>query len=262
MTQFILKHKAIIAGVACIGLIATLTSFSNDEFGPLQKIDSQELKKDSVPELSKEKHLNMQEYDQLVEDLQQELKKTQEKLSGVEMEKAMQEAQAAISNINFEKMQADISAALKAVDFASIEKDLAVAMTKTDWKKINTELKASLEAARKEMDNIKLEEVNKELEKAKAEVEKSKEALKAIDFDKIMADAATGITAASEELKQTKVMFNEMEKDGLINRKEGFSIEYRNKTLYINGKKQNEATTEKYRRYIHGDDFKITIDKD
>ena len=32
-------------------------------------------------------------------------------------------------------------------------------------------------------------------------------------------------------------MFNEMEKDGLINQKDGFSIEFKDKDLYINGNK-------------------------
>ncbi len=57
-------------------------------------------------------------------------------------------------------------------------------------------------------------------------------------------------------------MFNEMEKDGLINSKEGFTIEYKNKDLYIDGKKQSEKTTDKYRKYFKQDHFKIRIDKE
>jgi len=57
-------------------------------------------------------------------------------------------------------------------------------------------------------------------------------------------------------------MFNEMEKDGLINSKEGFTIEYKNKDLYIDGKKQSEKTTGKYRKYFKQDHFKIRIDKE
>jgi hypothetical protein len=56
-------------------------------------------------------------------------------------------------------------------------------------------------------------------------------------------------------------MFSEMEKEGLIDQKDGFSIELKNKALFINGKKQPEATYEKYRKYIKGDSFKIKISK-
>jgi hypothetical protein len=53
-----------------------------------------------------------------------------------------------------------------------------------------------------------------------------------------------------------------MEKDGLISQKEGFTIEMKNKSLFVNGKKQPDATFEKYKKYIKGDSFKITISKD
>ena len=57
-------------------------------------------------------------------------------------------------------------------------------------------------------------------------------------------------------------MFNEMEADGLINTRDGFTIEYKDKDLFINGNKQPEKVTDKYRKYFKGDHFKITIDKE
>ena len=53
-----------------------------------------------------------------------------------------------------------------------------------------------------------------------------------------------------------------MENEPLNNSKAGFTIEYRNKELYIDGKKQDEKTTDRYRKYFKQDHFKVTIDKE
>ena len=100
------------------------------------------------------------------------------------------------------------------------------------------------------------------MENAKLEIEKSRSVLKEIDVDKIMKEARSGIEDAKKELKLTKAMFDEMEKDGLISSKDGFTIEYKEKELYINGTKQTEKITGKYRKYFTEDHFKITIEKE
>ena len=67
---------------------------------------------------------------------------------------------------------------------------------------------------------------------------------------------------AKTELKDTKEMISEMEKDGLVDSKKGFELEYKDKVLYIDGKKQTEKVTEKYRKYFKKEHFKIRIDKE
>ena len=52
-------------------------------------------------------------------------------------------------------------------------------------------------------------------------------------------------------------MTTEMEKDELLNKKESNTIEYKNKELLINGKKQSPEVTEKYRKYFKGNNFKL-----
>ena len=81
-------------------------------------------------------------------------------------------------------------------------------------------------------------------------------------MEKIMENAKESIDNAKKELKETKAMFNEMEKDGLIDPKQGFSVEFKEKELYINGTKQPEKVTDKYRKYFKRDHFKITIEKE
>jgi len=102
----------------------------------------------------------------------------------------------------------------------------------------------------------------KEKQKAELEIEKSKKDIKNIQVDEFMKTAKEGISKSIIELRLKKEMFTEMEKDGLIKPQEGFTIEYKDKNLFINGKKQNQATTDKYKKYIKGDSFKISIAKD
>jgi hypothetical protein len=133
---------------------------------------------------------------------------------------------------------------------------------------INADVEKALAEATKEVEKTKIEikdldkEVEKEMANARKEIEKSKFEIGKIDFDKIMNEARAGIDKAKEELRSVKEMFVEMEKDGLVDPKKGFTVEYKNKELYIDGKKQNEITTDKYRKYFKNDHFKMTIEKE
>ena len=113
-----------------------------------------------------------------------------------------------------------------------------------------------------EIKDIDQDAIKKELDKAKMEIEKARVEIDKIDMDKIMKEARESIDKAKEELRLTKEMFTEMEKDGLIDPKQGFTIEYKNKDLYIDGKKQSAKTTDKYRKYFKKDHFKMTIEKE
>ena len=48
--------------------------------------------------------------------------------------------------------------------------------------------------------------------------------------------------------------------EGLLKAGEDYKIEYKNKELLINGKKQSQQTTDKYRKYFR-DNSNITIEK-
>jgi len=119
-----------------------------------------------------------------------------------------------------------------------------------------------LEKASAEIKKIDKDAIRKQLEEAKLQVEKSRAEIRSIDMDKIMKEAKEGIDKAKDELKQLKQMFNEMEQDGLIHSKQGFSIEYKDRNLFINGTKQPQQVTDKYRKYFKDEHFEITIDKE
>ena len=90
-------------------------------------------------------------------------------------------------------------------------------------------------------------QVEAELKKAKVEIEKAK-----------------------TELKEWKAFEDGLEKDGLINKNENYTIEHKDGQFIINGKVQPEAVYNKYRSFLEkhkkfklekdDDDFDLDID--
>ena len=265
MTHFIQKNKKIIAGAAACLLIGGITmSFQNTAFGPIDKLDTLTDLQDSIPDNTRdgEAKMNMKDFDLLIQNMDSEILKMQKEVSKIDFNQMHQEITASLNKVDLDKIKTDIDKAMNEVDFAKIEQGVKTALKEVDWTKVNDDVKIALQSAKKEIDKIDMETVKKEINKAKLEIEKSKREIKKINVDEIMKNANAGISKAKEELLLTKQMFNEMEKDGLINQKDGFTIEYKDKTLIINGKKQSEATTRKYQQYIKGDSFKISIGKE
>jgi|SRR5665647_356728 len=186
----------------------------------------------------------------------------QQEITKIDFDKIHKEITTSLNKIDFDKIKMDIDKAMKEIDFAKIEQGVQSALKEINWNKINNEVKISFQDAKKEIEKVNMEAVKKEMEKAKLEIEKSKNEIKKINLDEIMKNANAGIAKAKAALRLTKEIFNEIEKDGLINQKEGFTIEYKDKTLIINGKKQSEAISHKYQQDIKGDSFKIRISKE
>lgn len=273
MKQFILKHKKAITGALAMLLIGGITmSFQDSPLG-YSKFTGQDdfvyegCCTDTMPD---KEGITMKDFDKLQAQLDKtlgevgaELKNLDftklqkdamtQALKEVDMDKIMKNVELSLKNIDLDKMMADVSASLKNIDLnfksAEIEKALA-------------EAGKEIEKAKLELKEVDKEAIKKELAKAKKEIEKSKLEIDKIDMNKIMDEARAGIDKAKDELKHTKAMFTEMEKDGLINSKAGFIIEYKNKELYIDGKKQDEKITDKYRKYFKQDHFKMTIEKE
>jgi hypothetical protein len=90
------------------------------------------------------------------------------------------------------------------------------------------------------------------------------------EIEKSMENAKVEIEKAKEEMKEYKEFIDGLEKDGLINKKEAYTIKHDNSELFINGKKASDATYNKYRKFLEkrkkftieksADDFNIDID--
>ena len=263
MKEFVLTHKKSFLAVGLCILIGAGTMSFQTPFGPMDKIDTLTELQDTVPETkSDEDRLTMDEYNNLILKMDKEILKMQEEIGRMDFSKVHKDIAASLDKVDFEKIERDINKSMKNVDFSKIEKGVQAALSEIEWNKVNADVKRSLQDAKKEIEKVDMLELRKELERAKKEIEKSKREIEKINFDQVLQEANTGILKAKEELQLTKAMFTEMEKEGLIDQKDGFSIELKNKALFINGKKQREATYEKYRKYIKGDSFKIKISKE
>src|ERR1051326_3382750 len=123
--------------------------------------------------------------------------------------------------VNMDKVNAELGEAMKKIDMAKIKMDVDKAMKEVDLDKIKAEV----------------EKATKEMEEAKVEMEKAK-----------------------IEMKEYKSFVDALDKDGLINKKEGYTIQHKNGELIINGKKQPADVYSKYRPFLEKH-AKFTIKK-
>ncbi len=273
MKQFILKHKKAITGTLAMLLIGGITmSFLNSPLG-YNKFTGEDdfvyegCYTDTLPE---KEGIKMKDFDKLQTQLDKVLGEVDAELKGIDFTKLQKEVmESALKEVDMEKVMKNVELSLKNIDLAKIMADVSASLKNVDLNFKSAEIEKALAEAGREIEKAKLElkevdkeAIKKEMDKAKKEIEKSKLEIEKIDMNKIMDEARAGIDKAKDELKLTKAMFTEMEKDGLIDSKAGFTIEYKNKELYIDGKKQDEKTTGKYRKYFKEDHFKMTIEKE
>jgi hypothetical protein len=193
------------------------------------------------------------------------------------------EIENALKNIDLQKIQLETQDALKKINWDKMQKEMQQAQEEIknniDSKKLETEIQRSLEATKKAMSELKavdMEKIQLQLEKTKEELklnegkmqENMERAKKEInenihkDFRKELEKAEAGIERATEELRNYKTMLDEMAKDGLLQSKEEYNIEYKNGNLFINGKQQPDNITNKYKHYFKKGNVTIKRGKD
>jgi len=266
MKQFMLNHKKSVTGIAACLLIGIITLSFQDSPLVHYMLDKSAPLQDTVPVKKNKNSMTMKEFDRLSENLDKEIAN---QLKEIDLQKMEQEIAAGFKNVDFDKISKEVELSLKDIDTEKILAEVKKEISTINFDEVNAETKLALANAQEELARaqekirkINKEEIKKELENARVQLEKNKEEFKKIDFSRIMKQAQEGIDKAKLELKQLKSMFNEMEKEGLINQKNGFSIDYKDKELYINGTRQPEQVTDKYRKYFKEDHFEITIDKE
>ena len=89
-------------------------------------------------------------------------------------------------------------------------------------------------------------------------------------LEKEMQKAKVEIEKAKVEIKEYKEFVTGLESDGLINKKEGYTLKHKSGELFINDKKASEQTYNKYRPFLEkhkkfnfkkdDDDFNIDMD--
>ena len=199
-------------------------------------------------------------------DMEKMQKQLNESMKNLDMKKMQLDMEKSMRDVDFQKIQKEIEQSMAKIDFPNMEKEMAKAMKEIDAVKIQKEVQESMQKIdfdkmKIEMDHIKdidMEKIQADLGKIGPEIEKSLE------------NAKVGIEKAKVEMKEYKEFVDGLEKDGLINKKEEYTIKHNNGELFINGKKASDATYKKYKTFLDkrkkftieksDDDFNIDID--
>lgn len=177
----------------------------------------------------------------------------QKAMQEVNMEKIKEDVQRAMKEVDLSKIKAEMEASLSKVDMEKVKEEMKRAMKEIDQEKIQAEIKASME-------KVNWDEIKSEMDKAKqidfAELEKEmkkvKEEMKNIEpkLKEELAKAKVEIEKAKEEVREYKNFVDGLEKDGLLNKKEDYSIRHKDGKLTINGKEVSPQIYSKYRNFL------------
>lgn len=192
-------------------------------------------------------NINLDGLDKSLEGLDVNLKNLDINLSGLDtsIEKTIK---LALANINFEE----------------IGKTTREALNNIDWKQMQTDINNAMRDVKVEVKNIDWDKISADIKVAADEVKKAHIDVNVQDLvNNAMEKAAEGIEAAKVEVKRYKDFINELDKDGLINKKDGYKLEWKDDgSLYINGKKQPKDVSDKYHKYYKEGGFSISNDGD
>ena len=201
-------------------------------------------------------------------DMDREMAKVEEELSRalkeIDGEKIRLQVEQSLKEVDMNKIRQDIDKAMKELDWEKMKKDVEHTVAKIDWDKIKKELDEV-----KKIDFTKIEEemkqVQEELKNLQPKLEKELANVK-VDMEK----AKVEIEKARAEMKEYKEFVDGLEKEGLINKKDNYSIRHEDGVLTVNGKKVSEQVYNKYRSFLEkhkkfniertADDFDIDMD--
>ncbi|MES1197997.1 MAG: hypothetical protein ABUL41_01845 [Chitinophagaceae bacterium] len=184
-------------------------------------------------------------------------KEVQESIAKIDMAKIQQEVQKAMKEVDAEKIKLEVEKSMKDIDFQKIQKEVQEATDKVNWE----EMKAEIDKV-KNIDKSKLEADMKKVEKEMKELGPK--------IEKEMQKAKVEIEKAKVEIKEYKEFVDGLNNDGLINKKEAYTIKHKDGELMVNGKKASPEVYSKYRNFLEkhkkftieksDDDFDIDMD--
>jgi TolA-binding protein len=180
-----------------------------------------------------------------------------------ELEDAMKQLDIQIQKLDLQmkdidlKISKQLKEALANVDAEKINSEVQEHLKNVDLDKIKLDVDRSLEEAKQQMKNI-------DMDKLKIQMQELQKHINSDELKKHIEDAMKGakenIEKAKKEMQELKDFTDQLEKDGLIDKEKGYSIEWKNGgELYINGKKQPKEISEKYKKYYKKDGWRIEM---
>lgn len=248
MKQQIISKKLTLLLLAS-GIVLTVTFSQNNSGSP------QPVAQDTIP--TKQKKII--DLDEALAEIDQGEMDMQRALKEIDRDKLEAEIRKAMKNIDMDKIKEDITRAMKDMDREKIMLDMQKCLKEIDCEKIKQEVNSSLA-------KVDMEKMKAELAKVKEiDFSKMKAELAAIQpqIEKAMKEAQVSIEATRKEITAYKNLVNALDKDGLLNKSEEYTIAYKNKELIVNGKKLPAETAKKYQEYLNDrNDFTLQKSED
>ncbi|HVZ55017.1 MAG TPA: hypothetical protein VG870_00035 [Chitinophagaceae bacterium] len=223
-----------LAAAALTGLCITLLSWNGqDTASPHQAATAISTPSDTVPAGDRTDHVRkIRDLDQALEDLDKakidiDLDQVKQEMSRIrpelekQLDQAKREMDRAIREMDVDKIKAQVEASVKQINWDQMKADLDKAR-QVDLAKIQ----------------VDMEKVNKQLDDMKPQIEKQ------------LREARVQVEMAKQELKEYKGFVDQLNKDGLIDKKKDYTIEHRDGQLLINGVKQPDSVYGKYRAFL------------
>lgn len=169
-----------------------------------------------------------------LDDVLHELDQAELKLNAEKIQKEMEEA---LSKMDKDRLKLEMEKAKMDIDLEKLKKEVESSMAKIDWEKIKQELdkvreteipnmEAAIEKAKEEIKKVR-PEIEKSLEKAKEQIEKVK-----------------------MEMKEFKSLVDDLEKEGLLDKKQSYTIIHKNGELTVNDKPVPKVIYEKHKGFL------------
>jgi hypothetical protein len=158
-------------------------------------------------------------------------------LKDVDIDKIRNEVETSLAKVDFDKIKLEIADAIKEVDMARIQKEVQESLAHVDWDQMKSEVDRVKDIDRKKLDT-EMQRVKEEMKEIGPKIEKEMERAK-VEIEK-----------AKVEIQEYKEFVNGLENDGLISKKEGYSLQHKDGELFINGKQATEQTYTKYRSFL------------
>jgi len=206
-------------------------------------------------------------------DMEKMQKELNESMKKIDIQKMQLDMQKVMHDVDFEKLKIEFDQSMAKIDFGNIEKEMEKAMKAFDAAKLQQDLQESMQKIEWDKMKVEFDKVKEiDMKKMHFDMEKMQAELSKIgpEIEKSMEKANVEIEKAKVEMKEYNEFLDGLEKDGLLKRKEGYTIKHRDGELFINDKKASDATYKKYKSFLDkhkkftieksDDDFNIDID--
>ena len=193
--------------------------------------------RDTTPKYDYKVEINMQAFDNAMKNLDKSMANLDLHMKELDLNFGKQLE--SLSKINFDEIQKQTEASIKSIDWHKMQKDIDGSLqnmqqeiAKIDFSKMQNQMKDLQEKF--QSDEFKSQFNSEKLQR---------------QIDDAMSNAKEGIEKAKEKLQLMKDFTNELAADGLIDKKKGYTIEWKNGNLYIDDKEQPKDISDKYPKY-------------